>query len=273
MQKQLINKIYMNTKLTILVNTTDSFSDVWPAFFKLFAENWPDCPHQIVLNTESAEYSYPNLNIVCSKVGLGQKSINLTWSTCLMRCLESIQTDTLLYLQEDYFLNRPVRFDLIDHYVNLLVQKDLHNIRLMECSGAGPWIPTENEYLWEVDLKSNYRISLQAGIWNTKILKSLLLKHETPWQFEIWGTKRIQNQKYRIYCINRDKFSGPETQIVPYQPTGIIRGKWNRDAVYDLFKEHGIAIDYSQRGFYDPNNRGVKSRPLWKKIYDRVRSL
>jgi len=42
--------------LTVLVNSTDTFSDCWPPFFQLFKRYWPECPCPIILNTETKDY-------------------------------------------------------------------------------------------------------------------------------------------------------------------------------------------------------------------------
>ena len=98
--------------LTIFVNTSDNFDDCWEPFFKLFSLYWPNCPYPIVLNTEKKDYNYQSLNITCSRVSAGESG-NIGWSECLVRALDKIQTPYILYLQEDYFLEGPVRADVI----------------------------------------------------------------------------------------------------------------------------------------------------------------
>jgi len=61
------------SELSIFVNTSDNFEDCWDPFFKLFSIFWPNCPFPIVLNTETKDYSYPGLNIRCTKVAQGEK--------------------------------------------------------------------------------------------------------------------------------------------------------------------------------------------------------
>ncbi len=42
----------MKSEVTVLINSCDAYSDLWEPFFKLFSIYWPDCPYEIVLNTE-----------------------------------------------------------------------------------------------------------------------------------------------------------------------------------------------------------------------------
>ena len=53
----------MNQKLTVLVNSCDSYSDLWNTFFDVLRLQWHDCPYEIILNTETKNYSYNGFNI------------------------------------------------------------------------------------------------------------------------------------------------------------------------------------------------------------------
>jgi hypothetical protein len=257
---------------TILINSTDSFEDCWYPFFKLFSVYWPNCDRPILLNTETKSFQYPGLNVVCSQVGAESPGKRLSWSQCLHRCLGQIDTPLILYLQDDYFLNSQVSVKQIDELADLMLQKDYTCIRLMECGGSGPWHPCEHPLLWEVDQRAKYRIALQAGLWNKQRLQNYLRLHESPWQLEVFGSKRAHHIADTIFCVNRDIFNDQSYQLFPYHPTGVVAGKWKREAVVDLFNRHGISVDFSVRGFYDPDQQS-KKRPLWRRAMDRLRSL
>jgi len=259
--------------LTVFVNTSDNFEDCWLPFFKLFQLYWPNCPYPIVLNTETKDFQYPGLDITCSKVAVGEAR-RLTWSECLARSLGDIKTPYLLYLQEDYFLETPVRGDLIESFLEELRTGRADVIRILECGGSGPWHETENPLLWEVDQQAKYRIALQAAIWRKSTLLSHLRMHESPWQLEIFGSARARRRKKeKVFCLNRDKFSKPGEEVFNYQATGVVSGKWERSIVEPLFTKHGIQMDYSLRGFYDRENHKTKKGPIINRLYDRFRSL
>lgn len=262
----------MNSDFTILVNSTDSFEDCWRPFFKLFSKFWPECREQIILNTETKEYAYAGLDIACSMVSARIPSKKLSWGECLLRCLDKIKTEIVLYLQDDYFINGPVDVGQIEDFVQLMNNEGNSNIRLLECANAGPWHPSDHPLLWKVDQRALYRISLQASLWRKDRLGFYVRKHENPWQFEIWGSKRAHRVRDTIYCVNRDIFNKHTRQVIPYIPTGVIKGKWNKEAVYDLFLENGIEMDFSQRGFYDSNQKSARKAPFVTKIISRLRS-
>lgn len=96
---------------SILVNTCDSFEDCWEPFFRLWSLYWPDCPARVYLNTEYKTYSGPEKNVVSLRSCAGRTipgRRRATWSECLKWALEAMETDTVLYMQEDYFLTAPV---------------------------------------------------------------------------------------------------------------------------------------------------------------------
>ena len=267
----------MKLDLTILVNSTDSFEDCWDPFFKLFSIYWAVCPYPIVLNTETKMYSFPGLDLTTSQVGKHGivDAARIPWSDCLLRCLEQIETKYILYLQDDYFINGPVDQILIDEFLALMAKYDVAHVRLMETDIKAVHRPSPlHPLLWEISPSANYRISMQAALWRRDSLKSYLRSGESGWQFERLGTLRAYKSADLFLCQNLDKFNAQGRYPVPYTPTGIIKGKWHADAVVDLFKQHGIAVDYERRGFFEFDRQGriiIKSRALARRLYMGMR--
>lgn len=223
-----------------------------------------------MLNTETKDYSFKGLRIVCAKVAIGENR-RLTWSECLARALDSMHTPYILYLQEDYFLEAAVREDALEALIQALREGRADVIRLSEADDAGPWMQTHAP-IWQVALKAKYQLSLQAALWRKDFLRAQVRAQETPWQLESFGSMRLRRQKTKIFCVNRDLFSGVGKEIFPYTPTGVIAGKWVRYVVEPLFAAHDIAVDFSQRGFYDASKR-KKRRGFLLRLLDRIKSM
>jgi hypothetical protein len=259
--------------LTIIVNTSDSFEDCWAPFFTLFRRYWPDCVHPLVLNTETKTWTEPGLDLRCSQVAQGE-SRRLTWSECLMRCLDGINTPYVLYLQEDYFLEAPVRSAEFAHMLQALREGRADVLRIMEAGGSGPWTPTADPLVWQVDAQAQYRIALQAALWRKDVLRSHLRAHESPWQLEVFGSGRARRRRgEKVMCVNRDLFHGPGKEIIPYTPTGVVKGRWEK-FVPELFALHGITMDFSRRGFYDRSAPPLAARrSVARRGWDRLRSF
>ena len=109
---------------------------------------------------------------------------------------------------------------------------------------------------------------LQAAVWRTDVLRSLVDASENPWQFELRGGKRIRRAGYRVHAVDRERYwHDPASRILPYHPdTGIKMGKWNAYVVADLFEEHGIDVDLGVRGVRDTD----RPRTLLVRLRDRV---
>jgi len=266
-----LNKAEGANDLTIFVNTSDSFEDCWDPFFTLFTRFWPNCNFPILLNTETKDYSFNGLNIVCAKVALGENR-RLTWSECLLRALEVVKTPYILYLQEDYFLDGNVRVNELEKLLFLMRDGEADVIRLSEAIDAGPWGEVDEALIWQVSKKAKYQLSLQAALWRKAFLLNQVRVHESPWQLESFGSMRLRRQNNKIFCVNRDLYSGENKEIFPYTPTGVIAGKWVENIVEPLFAEHKIAVDFSQRGFYDASKR-KKKRGFLLRLLDRIKSV
>lgn len=259
-------------ELTIFVNTSDNFEDCWEPFFKLFKLYWPECQYPIVLNTETKDYQYEGLNITCSKVSLGEKK-RLGWSECLKRALEAIETPYILYLQEDYFLEAPVKADILESLLAEIKALKVGAVRLSGTDGVGPFHEIGSSLIVEVDKAAKWRLSLQAALWKKSVLESLVRRHETPWQLESYGSFRTRRLKEKICSVNQNTFSGFDNDVFPYRPTGVVAGRWVIDVVEPLFKKHGINIDFNVRGSHIRGQRIKKKKSLLLRLIDRLRSI
>lgn len=238
--------------ICVLVNSTDSYSDCWIPFFTLLKQYWPDCQCPIILNSETKDFDFPGFDIHCTKTGAKKGR----WGESLLTALDSVSSDIVLYLQEDYFLNDFVNTDVINDFVEFMkkdswTRQDCGCIHLTWYGPRGPFHVTENPLLWEVDPRSRYRISLQASLWKTSFLKSIIRPGDSGWSLEERDSSRLSRSSPRVMTINRQEFTPFGNKIFPYVHTGIVRRCWNREAVEELFNSHDISIDFSIRGFTD----------------------
>jgi len=242
-----------NKKFTIVVNSSDGFEDCWIPFFTLFKKYWPDCNAQIILNTEKKKFYFPGLDIVSSNVNFDFDK-KFTWSECLIMSLNKVDTPLVLYLQEDYFLEKPVNSKLIEEFTNImLTNSEVKYIGLTRFGNNPPFRSWEiNTQFYEVSKKSKYIASTQAALWDKQTLLSLLRSDENGWMFEIYGTGRVRKRKDLFLTINREIFN-EMNPIIYYQPTGIVKGKWIV-TMPELFKKEGLKMDFSLRGFYKEKN-------------------
>jgi hypothetical protein len=265
-----IKQYIILAQVAILVNTTDNFNDCWVPFFALFKKYWFNFNWTIYLNTESASYSIEGLNIVSLRHNLKTPKVKPSWSECLLRALNFIPDEVVLYLQEDYFLHDFVMNDQINEFVRLISTTDIDCIHLTDQATPGPFHPSIYTNLLEIDNKAPYRISTQAALWKKDVMKQYIRKNESAWQFELYGTRRAHILKHKILNVDTSIYIKGKNEIIPYIFTGVIKGKWNKEVV-DLFKRNGLEIDFSNRGFSEfekigNNNNSSFLISIFKKV-------
>ena len=243
--------------MVILINSTDSFADAWPAFFRLFSFYWPDCPYKLVLNTETLEFEHSSLKIE----SLAHKN-KASWSSSLTEALRSISDDYVLYLQEDYFFCSKTNTRQVQDALDWLILENLDCVQLTHI-GSVFMNQTANR---RVPKDSDYFVSTQAAIWRKDSLLKILRSWETGWNFEYFGSLRARNLSMEFGHIDRTL-----SPALNYVHTGIIKGKWNKDVV-NLFDQHEIYLDYSIRGFYDRSQYRLKLRSKIRMIKNIVKS-
>lgn len=252
-----------DTGFTVLVNSSDGFEDCWSPFFVLFRKYWPEFDGKILLNTENKQYKAPGLNAICTQVQpMGEP--RYTWSECLMAALKQVPTPLVLYMQEDYFLHRPVINSLVQAAANyMLDHSEVKHIALTNIGSLGPYLPYQPDWLQIIKPTARYRVSTQAALWRVETLQSYLVPEENGWMFEIYGTWRARR---RNELFLRVRSCSSADAPFEYLHTGIIKGKWLSD-IQRVFVENNIEVDFSKRGFYVPKH------PLLRRLETGMRLL
>ena len=258
-------------RCTLLVCSCDAYQDAWEPFFRLLRLQWPDCPFPIVLNTETARYTYADCRI--RTLGLYAPGERVSWAKRLMDHLDAISTEYVLLFLDDFFLCKPVD-----------TARVLECMRWMDADASAAafnfyTVPGKNlpapQYPGFVRRPQcgAYKYNAQAGLWRTRELRSFLRPHEAPWVWEVAGNYRSWRSRQKFYCAD------PAAPLVfDYYGdgcwSGIMRGRWYTKYVGPLFERYGIAVDFSKRGTIgDAEVQGIvdeqKKRFLWflKTVY------
>jgi len=231
-------------KYSILVNTTDVFEPCWKPFFQLFKYYWPDYNGNIYLNTENKDFTYDGCNIIPLKNAMSQDVKK--WSDRLLSALDAIESDIIVYMQDDYFLNGFVQTKEIEKCVRLMRNHSIAYINLTHFATKYPSHAPNNQYVWSLDNGMQYRVSLQASLWNIPRMRKFIVNGETPWNFEKKVVARTDASSDTFYCVNRNMYNSNNT-IIPYVATGVLKGKWNTVKIKDLFDRHNIRVNYYVR--------------------------
>lgn len=228
---------------TILVNSCDAYEDLWAPFFTLLKKNWPACPYPIVLNTETKAYHNDDIDV--RTVPLGEKAYTMSWSMRLYKVLQTIKTPYVIFLLDDFFIEQPVDMPRLEQCIAWM-KNDKKIASFSFAPSLWPDVP-DNRFPGFVLRGRNtaYKANCQAAVWRTDVLRSLLRKKETPWEFEEYATVRANHTRLKYYAAQKDS-----KMIIAYDwmPGGAVhRGKWTRH-VPALFTDNHIDIDLSRRG-------------------------
>lgn len=192
-------------ELSILVSSTDKYSQLWDPFFKLLFRQWPSLKTEnqdidIFLISNQKAYLDPRIK----NIQIPQEE---SWSDSMKTALSEVKTSYVLILLDDYFLTQ-VKEERLKAVVEMVVRDDIPYVELMAND-----LRYVNGGLYEggvsgVSKKSQYddfRTSLQPCLWKTEALKFLLRSGESPWDFESPGSVRSQGMRGAFLAVTEDK--------------------------------------------------------------------
>lgn len=237
--------------VTILVNSCDLYKDAWDPFFSLLKIHWPECEkYHIVLNTETIKYScdYLCIETICG-------GVNVSWSKRLKNVLSKIQTEYVIYFLEDFFLMSPVSEESIEKALQLMKKDPLVGYIGLKKNSNYSFIEEEKKkekiaqpFLNKDDLIKSHRVNSMTALWRKSWLESLIRTHETPWEFEIYASKRSFRTNKKVMIINNTVLPPVFDYCVDlHYGYGISMKKWlpkNRT----LFEKYGIEANFDGLG-------------------------
>ena len=219
---------HIKNNVTLVVSSCDKYQDAWYPYFELIKKYWPNHPTRIALITETKKYSCEGLDI-CVYNSNGD---TVTWSERLYRCLQSVETEYVIFSLEDFFLLDFVKEEALEKCYEWMEKDPNIAVCRLYSSEDKRLIPTDQYGAFRIaDQTIGYRLDTQAALWRKETLMSFIDLKENPWQFEALGTQRIKNtQKLFLwhYCDSLDDINN---RVFPYQMLpkygyGIAWGQW-----------------------------------------------
>lgn len=255
----------------LMVLGCDKNFELIPMFLRNLKKYWPQYKKEIYINTESIRMESNEFNLIYSTKLC---DIKKPWSARLYDFLNEYPYDYVVFLLDDFILS-----DYVD--VNELnrVHEIMRNNPNIACFNFMETYKDSKDSIKKVydryylkDRKAEFRINLQAAIWRKSFLMKFIRKHENPWQFETWGTKRAQRYNDEIYHIQKEA-----KHVFMYPEGGVLAdNRWRGNEVVEFMKNQGFNIDYSIRGVYhegDQRKTEIVHRSFFQKVYEIFRSL
>ena len=231
--------------LTLLTYTHSNCSDVHQMYFDSYETYFDEVNHVVLVNTpindnRITEVIYDNNSDYYEQMLLG---------------LSKIDTDYIIYSQEDCILYDLVDKNLITKYIDLLNNdKDIMFLRLINAGLLG----TEKDYNDEfviIDPDNQYYFSCQITIWRKSVLEETLKLSKPKFiSEEPKNSPYLKSLNGLGLCtkIVGEKVGGHYNSLIyPYIAVGVLRGKWN-------FTEYGDKLEILLNKYnIDKNKRGI----------------
>ena len=219
--------------MRLAVATCWAYRDALVPFFHLLDRFWPAHPEVTIVTDEWAGDSYG------ADVYEGGRK---TWCQILAGYAKTAD-DTVLLLQEDFFLTSPVQEHLIKHGLEEMRTYDAGCVRLYPCPGG---IERYGDPYFEVvPRNTRYRISCQASLFKPSYLYTIASKchdHGEPSDFETNGNEYADAMPEPVLAFKANVRPYP----IDYLCSAISRGLWEPAAI-QLCEKYSIPIDRSFR--------------------------
>lgn len=259
-----------NCKYTIVVSSCDAYEDLWIPFFRVLMDEWEGLDSiPIVLNTESKKFTFDGLNITTMQLySNGQK---VSWTRRLRETLKCIDTEYVLCLLDDFFMQGRVRTEVLEKHINWLeCNKQVSMICYMETFPSKNILDGKLEGFERRPLFSEYKFNCQAAMWNRKRLISYLNVDENPWEWETLGNWRSYRHPFHVFysAIPGGEYVFPyicRLNGIAYGGLAVYRGRWYVPCIDPILKKHGIEIDYMKRGIVTDEEFKKPEKPIRKK--------
>jgi hypothetical protein len=186
----MISKI---NKVPVVLHTMDSYSPYWDNWFFLFTKH---CKNHgtIFFLSEEKEPSFVS-KVTHIKTGNGE------WGARLLKGFESIDSQLIIYMQEDFWPKKDLT--LTDDLLKIFHEKEMQCLKINNVVQPIQVDVIDGE-LCKVRQNSPYSLTHQFGIWNKEFFKKHIYPNENPWVNEISGSNRINKEPHNIYQINHE---------------------------------------------------------------------
>lgn len=242
--------------LAILVISCDKYSDLWPIFFEFKKKYWPDCKYKTYLGSNYKKSGIDNVE----SISIGE---DLSWADNVKKMLMSIDSEYILMLLEDFFIDRRIDNSIIEMALKFAKEEKIDCLRL-EPLPPPPRIHHKFIKVGKLNPGAPYYVSTQPAIWKKSVLVELLHEGYSAWEFEQKNSKICSEAcKYNFWGAKRYLF---------HHKNGVERGKYYRSTV-DLLTKEGIHIDYEIRGIIEDKRITARISLLKYKCYMWIKRM
>ncbi len=178
--------------LTIVVVSTDSYSDLWPAFFECKQRFWSYCRYDTILVTNEMMPSFPSVKVIAC-------GADAQWSDRTRTALTQISTRYVCFMLEDFFISKQIDEQKIEDAMRIMSDNSIKYYKLMSLTRFIGSQYLSYDFLQEITSTYPYGISLMPAIWDREFfLEKIGNGSYNPWKFEI---DRLKEEQCSSNCI------------------------------------------------------------------------
>lgn len=217
------------TKTTVIISSCDAFANCWQPLLHSIDQCWDDCPWDIYIISNYKEAGHHKIKFI--KVGEDHG-----WASNLKKTLGSIDSEWIIYLQEDFWLTNKVKTKSLEQHINYCIENEAGYLRLTA--------PFHDEYAVNnscyaaIPEGCRYRLCLQAAIWHKKTLENCLIEGWTGWNFEYDLEKYLKSNNIKTKSLVIKSSTFPDSGIEYVGGTAVRKGRWTVAAVDYLNKSN-----------------------------------
>lgn len=178
--------------VAFLVHTCDGYRRYWQGFSYYFFHFHPEPQWPVYFANETLPPPDAD-RMIHIPTGPGE------WSDRLMRALSQIETEYVLYLQEDIWLTAPLTQTFLDRAIRQMEERELSYLKL------------QDDCRFVIDMPENwqnrrfYVISHHPGLWKKDFLLSTLQPGMSPFRHESGVNRALHGPRradaFRCGCI------------------------------------------------------------------------
>ncbi len=226
--------------LTIVISSCDPFFDAWAPFLCLFFRYWPDCPHRVVLLTN-------HLKLDAGPVQALRLGDDQGWSNNLITALNSIESDHVVYIQEDHFLLGNVLNDQFQRAFVLVRDQEMDGLTFRARKPQAGARMDDSLPVFFPAPESREAVFCDPTIWNRRSLLGLLEPGESAWDFLKTGRERASQKHYRRAQWHLSHLK--ECPIRYMKRSGIRESLWHFTAL-QLLRREKVPVGRWHRGIH-----------------------
>lgn len=237
--------------LSIIVLSSDGYSDCWDPFFSLLKKNFPEAKnYEIILSTNTKEFEFSGLNIKTLRNG-----IDTPWSKRLKLSLASSSNEIVMVLVEDFFILSRINSKVFENLLNSIkTNKEIDHIRMLYKMDRVKTVPSKYQYLDEIDQYTKHRFLFLPGFWKKSVLQKYVTNFESPYMAEKMGVVKSWILKDGFYAISKSYIEKFENLYNCGTSGAIVKGKWEK-WLPNILEENNVYIDFKIRGFRDDKSK------------------